>query len=260
MSGDTDAAPVVRASLDDDSHVGTVEILRGPNNYFDVDVLSEVADAMDSFVVAGARAVVLCSEGKNFCAGADFTGAAGVSSRPGLHVYDVAARIFSVAVPIVAAVQGSAIGGGLGLAMAADFRVGSPATRMAANFARLGFHQGFALSVTLPRAAGEQAAAELLLTGRRVDGTVARELGLLDRLVEDDGIRTVATELATEIAGSAPLAVASIRSTLRGDLAVRAVAAMAHERAEQERLQMTADFREGVRAVAERRAARFTGE
>lgn len=251
---------LISVSLDVAAHVGIVEITRGPNNYFDLDVLSAVADAMHDMSGQGARSIVLCSEGKNFCAGADFSGAAGSSVRPGIHVYDIAERIFAVQVPVVAAVQGSAIGGGLGLAMAADFRVGSPSTRMAANFASLGFHHGFALTVTLPRAVGEQRAAELLYTGRRINGDEAHNIGLLDHLVDDIAIRERALGLATEIAASAPLAVRSIRTTMRGDLVERAREAMAHERAEQERLQKTSDFAEGVRAVAERRTARFTGD
>ena len=258
--GDSGATVDIGVSLDAESHVGIVEMQRGPNNYFDVNTLSAMADGVDDLASRGARCVVICSEGKNFCAGADFTGDAGKVATRGLHVYDVAARLFRSSVPMVAAVQGSAIGGGLGLAMAADFRVGAPSTRMAANFALLGFHQGFALSVTLPRVAGEQHAADLLFTGRRLDGATAHAIGLLDHLVDEDDVRPRAVALAAEIAASAPLAVASIRATLRGDLAERAVAAMAHERSEQDRLQRTADFREGVRAVAERRPARFRGE
>lgn len=250
----------VAVTLDAATPVGVVEMRRGPNNFFDVTTLSAVADGVDELASRGARCVVLCSEGKNFCAGADFTGDTGRIATKGLHVYDVAARLFRATVPMVAAVQGSAVGGGLGLAMAADFRVGSPSTRMTANFALLGFHQGFALSVTLPRAVGEQRAAELLYTGRRVDGATAHAIGLLDHLVAEEELRMRALAFAAEIAAAAPLAVAAIRATLRGDLADRAVAAMAHERAEQDRLQRSADFREGVRAVAERRPAGFRGE
>lgn len=250
----------IGVSFDETTHVGVVEMHRGPDNYFDVDVLSILADGVQSLAADGARCIVLCSEGRNFCAGADFTGKQGNVHTKALHVYDVAERLFRATVPMVAAVQGSAIGGGLGLAMAADFRVGGPSTRMASNFALIGIHQGFALSVTLPRTVGEQRAAEMLFTGRRLKGEEAYEFGLLDRFVDDDSIRGTALELATTIAASAPLAVASIRSTLRGDLADRAVRAMAHERAEQDRLQRTNDFREGVAAVRERRPAVFKGE
>ena len=203
---------------------------------------------------------MLCSEGKHFCAGADFSGAAGRVGRDGApHLYDVAIRLFEQPLPIVAAVQGAAIGGGLGLALAADFRVATPESRFAANFSRLGFHPGFGLTVTLPRVVGQQAALDLLYTGRRIDGATAHQIGLCDHLVTGDELRGRAVDLAAEIAAAAPLAVRSIRRTLRQSLTDEVRAAMAHERAEQERLQQTDDFREGVAAVGERRAARFTG-
>jgi enoyl-CoA hydratase/carnithine racemase len=247
--------------VDLDAHVATVEIRRGPNNFFDLDVLTQLADVLDELAAGDdARAVVLCSEGKHFCAGADFTGSAGAITRPGQpHLYDVAIRLFEQPLPLVAAVQGAAIGGGLGLALAADQRVATPESRFAANFARLGFHQGFGLSVTLPLVVGHQAALDLLYTGRRIDGTTAQAIGLCDDLVSPDELRPRATALATEIAASAPLATRAIRQTLRGPLVEQVRAAMARERTEQERLQGTEDFREGIAASAERRDPRFTG-
>jgi 2-(1,2-epoxy-1,2-dihydrophenyl)acetyl-CoA isomerase len=171
----------------------------------------------------------------------------------------VAARLFDQPLPIVAAVQGAAIGGGLGLAMAADFRVASPRARFAANFALLGIHQGFALTVTLPAAIGQQAALDLLYTGRRVHGEEALALGLADELAEPDKVRDQAHAFAARIAASAPLAVRSIRETMRAPLVSRVRSAMARERGEQERLMDTSDWREGLAAVRDRRAADFTG-
>ncbi|HEX7444537.1 MAG TPA: enoyl-CoA hydratase-related protein, partial [Acidimicrobiales bacterium] len=159
--------------------------------------------------------------------------------------------------PLVAAVQGSAIGGGLGLALAADFRVAAPASRFSANFARLGFHQGFGISLTLPAAVGRQRALELLTTGARIDGDHALAIGLVDRLADDP--RAGAHALAAEIAGSAPLAVRSIRATIRADLVAEFAAMVDHERAEQVRLMETADFREGIAASMARRPPEFTG-
>jgi enoyl-CoA hydratase/carnithine racemase len=174
-------------------------------------------------------------------------------------LYREALRLFAAATPVVAAVQGAAVGGGLGLALSADFRVASPGSRLSANFARLGFHHGFALSVTLPALAGQQTALDLLLTGRRVPGEEARSLGLCDRLVDDAEIRTEAHALAAELAQSAPLAVRSIRATLRTGLLERVEAALEREAFEQDRLRGTADFREGVTASLQRRAPRFHG-
>lgn len=241
-----------------DDHVATVEIGRPPNNFFSMDVIGGIADALEALDDdARCRAVLLCSQGKHFCAGADFGGDTSYTTE---DLYATAVRIFRTGKPIVAAIQGAAIGGGLGLALAADFRVAAPEARFSANFARLGFHQGFGLSVTLPRLVGEQAAAELLYTGRRVKGDEAVAMGLADRLSSLDELRAAAHELANEIAISAPLAVRSIRATLRGDLADRVKAGTDHELAEQVRLRATADFAEGTAAMAERRPPNFTGQ
>jgi enoyl-CoA hydratase/carnithine racemase len=203
----------------------------------------------------------LCSEGKHFCAGADFRDGQRQSSSQigGVHLYDVAIRLFEQPLPIVAAVQGAAIGGGLGLALAADFRVACPEARFSANFARLGFHQGFGLSVTLPAAIGQQRALEMLYTGRRIDGAEAARIGLSDRLVPLPDVRSGAVALAGEIAASAPLAVRSVRATMRGPLAAQVKGALEREKAEQDRLRGTADWLEGVRASAERRTPVFRG-
>lgn len=247
-----------------EDHVAVVEIHRPPANFFDVALIRTLASVLADVGEDGtARAVVLCSEGRHFCAGADFS--AQSSAEPlavdaAAELYREAVRIFRSALPVVAAVQGAAVGGGLGLACAADFRVACPEARFAANFARLGFHPGFGLSVTLPRIVGAQRALELLYTGRRIDGEEAARIGLADRLAPSAAeVRASARALAAEIAESAPLAVRSIRATLRSELADAVAAVVAREDAEQARLRRTADFAEGVAASAERRAPSFEG-
>ena len=138
------------------------------------------------------------------------SGDAGKESDGG-HVYDEAARIFRCRTPIVAALQGAVIGGGLGLAVAADFRVASPSTRLAANFAALGFHHGFALSVTLPRVVGVHQATRILLEARRMTGAEAADIGLVDELVAEEDLAEASCAMAAGIAAQAPLAVRSIR-------------------------------------------------
>jgi enoyl-CoA hydratase/carnithine racemase len=257
MSGE-EARPFVDVAIGGD-HVADVRLQRPPNNFFSLGLIDGLAGALESLDGDSAcRSVVLSAEGKHFCAGADFA-----SDGPAYtteELYAAAVRLFRTRKPIVAAVQGAAIGGGLGLAMAADFRVAAPEARFSANFARLGFHQGFGLSVTLPRVVGPQRSAELLYTGRRITGDDAGEIGLADRVVPIDRLLDEARGLAAEIAGSAPLAVESIRETLRGDLADRVAAATEREAAEQARLRTTPDFAEGTRAMAERRPPEFTGE
>ena len=246
----------IRVELGND-FVASVEIDRGPDNYFDRKLIASLAEALEALDSEhDVRAIVLCSAGKHFCAGANFRSRV-LETESGRHLYDEAARLFRTRKPVVAAIQGGAIGGGLGLALVADFRVAAPEARFAANFARLGFHHGFGLSVTLPALIGEQRALELLYTGRRVPGEEALRLGLCDRLAPLAEVRGYARSLALEIAASGPLAVEAIRSTQRGDLADRVVRAMARERAEQDRLRDTDDFHEGIAAMAARRAPSF---
>jgi 2-(1,2-epoxy-1,2-dihydrophenyl)acetyl-CoA isomerase len=238
-------------------HVALVEFSRPPNNHFDVRLVEEIAESLQRLDAdRSCRAIVLCSTGRHFCAGADFS----AHNPAGANLYDAAARLFAIGIPIVAAVQGAAVGGGLGVALVADFRVASPESRFAANFARLGIHHGFGLTVTLPLVVGQQRALEILLTGSRLRGEQAHAIGLCDRLVPSERLREEAIALAEEVAGSAPLAVRSIRTTMRGrDLAARVRDAMAHEAAEQAKLFATQDFQEGVAAYRERRAPRFEG-
>ena len=245
--------------------VAVVEITRPPHNFFDAALIGELADVFEGLDSDRAcRAIVLCSEGKNFCAGAQLaTGGdnaedAGRSKAEAL--YAAGLRLYKTEKPIVAAVQGAAIGGGLGLALAADFRVACPEARFCANFARLGFHQGFGLSVTLPELVGNSNAKLLLYTGRRVNGEEAIAMGLADQLTARENVRTAAQALAMEIASAAPLAVQSIRATLRGDLAERIEKALERELSEQTRLRKTADFAEGIAATAARREPEFKGE
>ncbi|MEM6705288.1 MAG: enoyl-CoA hydratase/isomerase family protein [Acidobacteriota bacterium] len=240
-------------------HVATAEICRPPHNFFDKALIGQIADALETLDEdAACRAVVLCSEGKNFCAGADFSGSRD-EEDDGVHLYDEAVRLFSTKTPVVAAVQGAAVGGGFGLSLFADFRVACPEARFTANFARLGFHHGFGLTVTLPALVGQQRALEMLYTGQRLKGRDAYRIGLCDRFVEHEDLRAEAHALALEIARSAPLAVRSIRETHRGDLPNKIRAATDREKAEQDRLRQTEDFREGVKAMSERRLPDFQG-
>jgi 2-(1,2-epoxy-1,2-dihydrophenyl)acetyl-CoA isomerase len=240
-----------------ENHVYVVSLQRPPNNFFDTALLSELADAYEQLAHGtSCRAIVLRSEGKNFCAGLDF---AHNKEQDIAALYRNALRLFAAPLPVVAAVQGSAIGGGLGLALSADFRVATPASRFSANFARLGFHHGFALTVTLPRVVGEQHAADLLMTGRRVEGTEGRALGLCDQLVDETELLPAATAYASVLAGSGPLAVRSIRATLRQGLVERLRLAMDHEYTQQEWLRGSNDFAEGIAASAARREPRFLG-
>ncbi len=238
-------------------HVGLVELREPPHNFFSVEMIRGVADAyaeLDADI--DVRCIVLAAEGRSFCAGANF-GEGGVGSTE--ELYAAAARLCEVELPVVAAVQGPAIGGGFGLALTANLRVTCPEARFSANFVKLGIHHGFGVGATLPELLGPSKASLVLLTGRRFKGEEATEIGLADLCVPADELRDRTMELAGEIAAGAPLAIRAINRTLRAGLADRIREATAHEAAEQARLTQTDDAREGIRAVTERRDGEFTG-
>lgn len=242
-----------------DGYVVQLEMRRPPHNFLDVDYVNQLADILDGLDAdTGCRAIVLSSGVKSFCAGADFS-RPNAGTDPSLF-YGQAMRLFRSKKPMIAAVAGAAVGAGMGLTLVADFRVTCPEARFSANFNRLGFHPGFGMSLTLPRLVGEQKAAQLFYTGRRIKGDEAFAIGLADELVSEAQVTQRALDLAQEIAASAPLAVMSTRETLRQGLAERVVAANQRELAIQMPQFRTADFREGVAAMAERRVPVFHGK
>lgn len=242
-------------------HVGVIELQDPPHNFLNVEQVRNIADALEGFSGdVNVRAAVLTAQGRSFCAGANFAPAerSGAGNGPE-DLYVQAARLCDAEIPWIAAVQGPAIGGGLGLAMTATLRVTCPEARFSANFVKLGIHQGFGLSVTLPELIGPSRAAFVLLTGRRFNGEEATSLGMADICVPQEQVRARAMELAQEIATGAPLAIRAINRTLRTGLGDRVREATKHEAAEQAKLFTTEDSREGIRAVTERREGNFVG-
>ena len=241
-------------------HLAYVEINRPPNNFFDANLIQQIADAYESLNEEDeCRVILLKSEGKNFCAGANFGQDEDMldKSVPYKKLYAQAVRLFRTRKPVIAVVQGAAIGGGLGLALSADFRVACHEARFAANFAKLGFHPGFGSSITLPRVVGVQKAMDMLFTARRVTGEEAFKIGLADKFCSKEKITEEAEQLAMEIASSAPMAVESIRSTLRGNLADQIEQIVDWELSEQVRLQKTEDFKTGIAASLSREMPQF---
>lgn len=251
-------APLLAVEHGND-YVSTIRMLRPPHNYLNVELLSAVADELEQLESASScRAVVLCSEGKNFSAGGHL--GQGATSMRAIDLYEQGLRVYRFAKPLIAAVQGAAVGGGLGLALAADFRVAAPQARFCANFARLGVTAGMGTSLTLPLVVGHQKAMHLMMTGRRVAGEEALALGLADELVDLDELGEAAHAFAVEIAQSAPLVVASMKQSGRHGLVERFEQTIRREADDQQPLWSTDDAVEGVAAMNARRLPNFLGK
>ncbi|MFL2682481.1 MAG: enoyl-CoA hydratase/isomerase family protein [Alphaproteobacteria bacterium] len=243
-------------------HTAYIKINRPPNNYFDASLIENIADILDKLdkeIIC--RSIILYSEGKNFCAGADFSKSNFIEGQNIYeNLYKQALRIFNCSKPLIAIIQGAAIGGGLGLALSADFRITCKEAKFSANFGKLGFHQGFGISVTLPRLVGNQNAKLLLLTSRRLKGEEAYQIGLADVLTDKTLLMNKAEELANEINTSGPLGITSIRKTLNKGLVKEIEKIVRREASEQNKLRKTSDFKEGINASINRRSPIFKGE
>ncbi|MCA1823542.1 MAG: enoyl-CoA hydratase/isomerase family protein [Mycobacteriales bacterium] len=215
---------------------------------------------------ADARCVVVTGAGSAFCAGGDLSW---IGESPELEVAQVRARMLpfyetwlsvrELEVPVIAAVNGPAVGAGLCLALAADIRYAAASARFSAPFVALGMHAGMAATYLLPEAVGVPRARELLFSARAVDAEEALRIGLVERVVADDALLAEADALAARVAGQAPLAVRLTKAALRRGRPRSIDDALAWEALAQPATMATADLREGLAAQAERRAPRFTG-
>jgi enoyl-CoA hydratase/carnithine racemase len=249
--------------------IGELTLNRPENrNAMTPDVLAGLAEAVERAKAdASLRALIVTGRGRSFCAGADFKArreeaGGGAGAAPHERAYQTYAPFLSLLdleVPTVAAMQGHAIGGGLGLALVCDLRVANESARYGANLVRLGLHPGMANTWLLPRLMGVPNAVELLLTGRLVDGAEGARRGLVHYAVPEAHVLVRARALAAEIASAAPLAVRWTKRSLYEGLAWDPKTAARREALLQSRSFETADFREGVAALLGKREPRFEG-
>ena len=243
------------------NHITVMTIDRPPHNYFDADLITAIADALEALDEdASCRATVLRSNGRSFCAGGDF-GAEGEKADIDMvkRLYQNGARLFRRNKPLIAAIQGAAIGGGLGLALAADIRVIGERGYFCANFTQLGIHPGFGSSYTLPRLIGPSRAALMFYTGRRIGGQQAVDWGLADELATKEDPLENAVHIAHEISNAAPLAINDTHRTLTEGLAGRVEETISRELQIQTENFKTGDFKEGVQTFKSRTKPQFKG-
>jgi enoyl-CoA hydratase/carnithine racemase len=247
----------LRLSLDE--HVATIEIASGPMNFLSISLLKQLVAVWEwADAEPDCRAIVLCAAGPVFCAGANFMDFASSEPNPNPEpMYRLAQRLLDGRKPLIAAVQGAAVGAGLGLAMIADERVAGPRARFVANFVSLGFHPGFGLTATLPWAIGAQRATAFLMTGQRLGPDDALRMGLVDEVAPAETLVDVARRRAQAIASNAPIAVQDLRQTMRRALNADFTQAVNRELEMQLQHFRTADFAEGVGAMLSKKTPLF---
>lgn len=239
-------------------------------NSIDDEIPTALANRLEEIrSIKGLRCVILTGSGGVFCGGMDFR------SNLSEHLFDDASmlpheailkkmyapivKLLDVEIPIIAAMNGHAIGGGLGMGLLCDFRVVSSTAKYGANFVRLGVTSGLAISYLLPRIVGFPTAMELLLTGRLISGEEAERIRLAHYATKSDHVLNKAWELAREVAEAAPIAVRLMKKAIYRGIASEPFATLEYESHNMARTRETQDYQEGVRALLEKRSPKFTG-
>jgi enoyl-CoA hydratase/carnithine racemase len=256
--------PAVRFTVSD--AIGVLTLNRPDNrNSMTPELLDSFQAASSQARAADLRCLIVTGTGTCFSAGADFKATlqrdAGhrTPSERSYAMYEPFLSLLDLAVPVIGAINGHAVGGGFGLALVCDLRIGARDARYGANFVKIGLAPGMAVSYLLPRLVGVARANELLFTGRLVDGDEAERLGILNRAVAAADVLGEALALARTIADNAPLAVCAAKRAVQRGLGLEIRAGARLEAYAQAETVATQDAREGIAALLAKRPPRFTG-
>ncbi len=257
-----------------DGHVATLKLNRpDTRNAMSIGMGDEVQRAVEEVRAdSDIRVLVVTGEGKAFSAGGDLgmlAADAGVDGPKGQPAHgmggpprDFYKRYLSVAtlpIPTVAAINGHAIGAGMCFALACDLRIAASDAKLGMTFTKLGIHPGMGATYFLPRLIGTARACDLLFTGRVIDAEEAEQMGILNRIVAREGLPAAVETLPEELAAAAPIAVRLVKRAVYRGTEHSLADALDMESSQQAATFQTADAKEGIRAVMEKRAPKFVG-
>jgi len=230
-------------------------------NALTAEMLVALRAAIEEAPMSGARAILLCGSGRGFCAGADLLAGGGGDPGAKLARYynPVVEAIAAAPIPVVAAVQRVAAGGGVGLALAADIVVMERNARFTFPFLGLGLVPDVGVSWALARAMGKARALDHFLTGEDLQAHDAFAAGVVSRLAEEGEVLNDAAQLADRLAAMPTIALGLVRSQVQSALTSTLGDLLALEAANQTIAGSTADYREAIAAFRDRRQPRFGG-
>ena len=243
-----------------DGVVSTLTIDHAPANAISSDVVAGLAEGLERAESdESCRALVISGAGpKFFSAGADITQFASGDGSLGAAI-DLTLRLERSRLPIIAAVNGVAFGGGCELSLACDVRIAARSARFGQPEIKLGIMPGWGGTQRLPRLIGRSRATELLLTGDPIDADAALQLGLVSEVVEDGGLAAAASRWAQLLGSRAPLALAAIKRAMNEGQHLPIADALVIEQREFATLFSSEDAVEGVSAFMQKRQAVWKG-
>ena len=253
-----------RITIEIDGAVATILVNRPDKlNAFDIDMLKDLSAACDTVEAnAAIRVTILTGAGKAFSAGGDIRAWGGMRPEEFGHAWvrfghRVFERLATLRMPLVAALNGHALGGGLETALSCDIRIASANAKFAAPEIKLGWIGGGGMAALLTNAVGSSHAALMVMTGDPIDAARALAWGLVSEVVEPDGLMARARALAATIASRAPIAAETAKANLYAAATMPLDQAMRYERDLQAICFATDDAREGRAAFAEKRVPVF---
>lgn len=238
-------------------------------NALTTSMAAEFKSAIHEAVERGARSLLLTGAGRAFSAGGDLREMQRMAERSGRAeaffdeplglLNECVLLLQELPIPVIAAVNGPASGGGCNLALACDLVIAAESARFNQAFIKVGLSPDCGGTYVLPRLVGLKRAAEWMMTGDSVDARQAAEMGMINRVVADEALMDAALNMASRLAQAPTAAIAKVKRLLAESATNNLAAQLEAERQAQIESGKTKDFREGVAAFIEKRPPRFTG-